>query len=140
MDLQQLHTFKTVVDEGGFSAAGQKLLRSQPAVSLALKKLEENLGDKLIDRSSKHRRLRPRPDPWGSAATNRDLFRRLFDRFRASQLAVSYRSDGIPSLDELASMLREFKRRVRVVDGARYRYVLSTRRGTREALLIGTDE
>ena len=54
MDLQQLHTFKTVVDEGGFSAAGQKLLRSQPAVSLALKKLEEDLGDKLIDRSSKH--------------------------------------------------------------------------------------
>ena len=41
MDLQQLHTFKTVVDEGGFSAAGQKLFRSQPAVSLALKRLEE---------------------------------------------------------------------------------------------------
>jgi len=93
----------------------------------------------MIDESSKHRRLRPTPDPWGRAATNREMFRRLFDHFRGSQLVVSYRSDGSPSLDELASMLRDVKRRVRVVDGARYQYVLSTKRGTREALLIGTD-
>ena len=53
MDLQLLETLKAVVDEGSFSAAGQKLFRSQPAVSLALKRLEEDLGETLIDRSSK---------------------------------------------------------------------------------------
>ncbi len=53
MDLSLLETFRTVVEEGGFSAAGQKLLRTQPAVSLALKRLENELGEKLIDRSSR---------------------------------------------------------------------------------------
>ena len=53
MDLHLLETLKTVVDEGSFSAAGQKLFRSQPAVSLALKRLEEDLGEILVDRSSK---------------------------------------------------------------------------------------
>ncbi len=53
MDLSLLETFRTVVEEGGFSAAGQKLSRTQPAVSLALKRLENELGEKLIDRSSR---------------------------------------------------------------------------------------
>jgi DNA-binding transcriptional LysR family regulator len=53
MDLQLLDTFKTVVEEGSFSAAGQRLFRTQPAISLALKRLEAELGEKLIDRSSK---------------------------------------------------------------------------------------
>jgi DNA-binding transcriptional LysR family regulator len=53
MDLQLLDTFKAVVEEGSFSAAGQRLLRTQPAISLALKRLEAELGEMLIDRSSK---------------------------------------------------------------------------------------
>ena len=53
MDLQLLGAFKAVVEEGSFSAAGQRLRRSQPAVSIALKRLETQLGEKLIDRSSK---------------------------------------------------------------------------------------
>ena len=53
MDLALLQTFTTVVEEGSFSRAGDKLLRTQPAVSLALKRLENELGEKLIDRSSK---------------------------------------------------------------------------------------
>ena len=54
MDLSLLETFQTIAREGSFSRAGQKLLRTQPAVSLALKRLETELGAKLIDRSSKH--------------------------------------------------------------------------------------
>ncbi len=53
MDLQLLGAFKAVVEEGSFSAAGQRLRRTQPAVSIALKRLETELGEKLIDRSSK---------------------------------------------------------------------------------------
>jgi len=54
MDLALLETFTAVVEEGSFSRAGQKLLRTQPAVSLALKRLEAELGETLIDRSSKN--------------------------------------------------------------------------------------
>lgn len=53
MDLALLKTFRTIASEGSFSRAGQKLLRTQPAVSLALKRFESDLGVKLIDRSSK---------------------------------------------------------------------------------------
>jgi len=53
MDLALLETLVAVVEEGGFSSAGQKLHRTQPAISLALKRLEAELGEKLVDRSSK---------------------------------------------------------------------------------------
>ncbi len=46
-----------VAAEGSFSRAGQKLFRSQPAISLALKRLERDLGVRLIDRSSRSMRL-----------------------------------------------------------------------------------
>lgn len=57
MDLALLRIFQTVADEGSFSRAGHKLFRSQPAVSLALKRLEADLGTRLIDRSSRALRL-----------------------------------------------------------------------------------
>ena len=53
MDLALLNTFRTIAQEGSFSRAAQRLLRTQPAVSLALKRLENELGATLIDRSSK---------------------------------------------------------------------------------------
>lgn len=53
MDLALLETFRTIAQEGSFSRAGQKLLRTQPAVSLALKRLEAELGVTLIDRTTK---------------------------------------------------------------------------------------
>lgn len=51
MDLAALKVFLAVVEEGGFSRASEKLLRTQPAVSLAVRRLEDELGEKLIDRS-----------------------------------------------------------------------------------------
>lgn len=42
--LLQLETFMTVVDQGGFSAAGRRLGLSQPAVSRAVASLEKELG------------------------------------------------------------------------------------------------
>ena len=93
----------------------------------------------MIDLKSKHRRLRRRRDPWSHGATCHDMFRRLFSHFRESSLVVSYRSDGIPSIEELVQMLREVKSSVRVVEGDRYQYALSNQRNSREVLLIGTD-
>jgi DNA-binding transcriptional LysR family regulator len=53
MELYPLKVFLTVVSEKSFSRAAEKLLRTQPAVSLAIQKLESDLEDKLIDRSGK---------------------------------------------------------------------------------------
>jgi DNA-binding transcriptional LysR family regulator len=53
MELYLLQTFLTVANEKSFSRAGEKLLRTQPAVSLAIQRLEGELGEKLIDRSGK---------------------------------------------------------------------------------------
>jgi DNA-binding transcriptional LysR family regulator len=43
----------TVANERSFSRAAEKLARTQPAVSLALQRLESELGEKLLDRSAK---------------------------------------------------------------------------------------
>jgi DNA-binding transcriptional LysR family regulator len=53
MELYSLQVFHAVATEKSFSRAAEKLLRTQPAVSLALQRLEQELGEKLIDRSGK---------------------------------------------------------------------------------------
>jgi len=53
MELYTLKVFLTVANEKSFSRAGEKLLRTQPAVSLAVQKLESDLQERLIDRSGK---------------------------------------------------------------------------------------
>jgi DNA-binding transcriptional LysR family regulator len=53
MELYSLQVFLTVATERSFSRAAEKLLRTQPAISLSLQRLEQELGEKLIDRSGK---------------------------------------------------------------------------------------
>lgn len=93
----------------------------------------------LIDNRFKHRPLARVNQPWSDPWRCRDMFRKLFARYRNSILVVSYRSDGIPSSDELAIMLRNVKQRVRVIEGPLYQYALSTNLRNREVLLIGED-
>jgi len=49
--LDQLKVLCAIVDGGSFSCASRLLHRSQPALSVAIKKLEERLGFQLFDRS-----------------------------------------------------------------------------------------
>jgi len=53
MELHSLRVFLTVATEKSFSRAAEKLLRTQPAISLTIQRLESELGEKLIDRSAK---------------------------------------------------------------------------------------
>jgi DNA-binding transcriptional LysR family regulator len=53
MELHPLRVFLTVAAEKSFSRAAEKLLRTQPAVSLSIQRLEAELDEKLIDRSAK---------------------------------------------------------------------------------------
>src|ERR1700735_253139 len=53
MDLFQLETFLAVAEERSFSRAAAKLHRTQPAVSQVIAKLEAELGETLLERTSR---------------------------------------------------------------------------------------
>ena len=53
MELNQLEFFVMVVEQGSFSKAAVRVYRTQPAVSIAIKRLEEEIGAPLFDRSQK---------------------------------------------------------------------------------------
>lgn len=53
MEFYPLRVFLTVANERSFSRAAEKLGRTQPAISLAIQRLEADFGEKLIDRSGK---------------------------------------------------------------------------------------
>jgi len=57
MDIAELQVFLTVARERSFSKAAARLHRTQPAVSQAIRRLEDGLGERLFDRSSKDGRL-----------------------------------------------------------------------------------
>jgi DNA-binding transcriptional LysR family regulator len=53
MDLTSLRIFLAVAEERSFSRAAAKVHRTQPAVSQAVRRIEDDLGEQLFDRSSK---------------------------------------------------------------------------------------
>jgi DNA-binding transcriptional LysR family regulator len=57
MDLAELQVFLTVASERSFSKAAARLHRTQPAISQAVKRLEDDLGERLFDRSAKDGKL-----------------------------------------------------------------------------------
>jgi len=54
VEFDQLSFFLAVAQEGSFSRAAEKVGRTQPALSLALKRLEEELGERLLDRGNRN--------------------------------------------------------------------------------------
>ena len=57
MELNELQVLQAVAAERSFSRAATRLHRTQPAVSQAIRRLEDELGERLFDRSSKGGRL-----------------------------------------------------------------------------------
>ncbi|RYB02277.1 LysR substrate-binding domain-containing protein [Lichenibacterium ramalinae] len=51
LDLDLLRTFVAVVDAGGFTRAAERVHRTQSTVSQQIRKLEDDLGRRLIDRA-----------------------------------------------------------------------------------------
>src|SRR5690554_952038 len=58
-ELAYLEAFRAVCDAGGFTAAAARLGLSQPAVSYQIRRLEQLLGAKLIERSGRRLVLTP---------------------------------------------------------------------------------
>src|ERR1700686_4228740 len=53
LDLELLRSFVSVVDSGGFTRAGERVHRTQPTVSQQIKRLEDDLGQPLLNRTAK---------------------------------------------------------------------------------------
>ena len=53
LDLELLRSFVSVVDAGGFTRAGERVHRTQSTVSQQIKRLEDDVGQPLLNRSGK---------------------------------------------------------------------------------------
>ena len=92
--------------------------------------------DRMIDYKTKHKRLRGNGSVWTDKNKIFPAFDRLFKKFRDSIMVISYRSDGIPSVDDLIYLLKKYKKNVEELKRKNYKYVLSTN-NSEEVLLIG---
>lgn len=59
LDVDLLRTFVTVAKAGNFTRAAEKLMRQQSTISLQIKRLEDLLGHRLLDRSPRAVSLTP---------------------------------------------------------------------------------
>ena len=90
MDLFQLETFLAVAEERSFSRAAARLNRTQPAVSQTVAKLEAELGEVLLERSSRDGTVT------AAGAVLRDYAQKL----------LNLRSEAAGALSELRSLHR----------------------------------
>jgi adenine-specific DNA-methyltransferase len=88
-----------------------------------------------IDYNTKHKRLKKEFNPWVEKKQIYSAFERLIEKFSDSILVVSYRSDGIPTIEELVGILKKYKTDVQEIKRKNYKYVLSNRH-SEEVLLI----
>ena len=92
-----------------------------------------------IDYKSKHRRLKRTDNVWTDANRIKRAFERLFALFPNSTLAISYRSNGIPSIEELIHLLEAQGRNVTIYRSGEIKYVLSNKESN-EILIVAREK
>ncbi len=95
MELNQLETFLTVAELKSFSQAAERLHRTQPAVSQAVRKLEEEVGEVLFDRALRD----------GSLTAAGELLRGYAQRLMLLRQEATLALDEMRSLDRGRLML-----------------------------------
>lgn len=89
-----------------------------------------------IDYSSKHKKLQSTYNIWEDKKKIKDGFDNLIKKFKDSIIVISYRSDGIPSIEEISNILKKYGKEV-TVKTIDYQYVLSKKQDLKEVLIIG---
>jgi len=83
----------------------------------------------------KHKPFHRRPNPWNKKAQILSAFSDAIDRYKDSIIVISYRNNGIPSVEELSKLLAHHGRHDATSNSCDYKYVLSNAKG-KEILMI----
>jgi DNA-binding transcriptional LysR family regulator len=126
MDFDQLSTFVQVSKLKSFSKAGQKVFRSQSAVSAQIRQLEQVYHAKLLDRSAKSVELTPAGEVLFEFAERLLRLRDesvqvVADRGNVVQGPVAFGANEATCLYLLPDILAEFQRRYPLVQISIYR-------------------
>jgi DNA-binding transcriptional LysR family regulator len=126
MDFDQLATFVYVAKLKSFSRAGQKVFRSQSAVSAQIRQLEQSYRAKLLDRSAKSVELTPAGEVLFEYAERllrlRDeSIQGVADRGSVVQGTVLFGANEATCLYLLPDIFAEFQRRYPLVHISIYR-------------------
>jgi adenine-specific DNA methylase len=95
-----------------------------------------NNWENLIDYKSKHKRLVLNGSDWTKSAKIELSFERLINQFKNSILVISYRSDGIPSIERIKEILELSGKQVEIFESNEMKYVLSKKNST-EVIIVG---
>lgn len=95
----------------------------------------ENWEEK-IDKKSKHLRLKKEKTIWENKNEIHSGFENLFKRFKDKIIVVSYRSNGVPSEEEMINLLKKYKKNIKVYR-KNFKYALS-HNGCEELLFVGS--
>ena len=110
MEFKQLRTFVEVVRTGSFTDAAQNLFLSQPTVSQHIRQLEEELGARLVMRTT--RRFEITPEGRRVSAYAEDILslrdRMMANCSRRGHSILSIGASTIPSAYILPAVLRQF--------------------------------
>ncbi len=68
LDLDLVRAFAAIAELGSFSRAAERLLRNQSTLSLQIKRLEDTVGHRLLDRTPKSVRLTPQGETFLAVA------------------------------------------------------------------------
>ena len=121
MELAELRVFLTVATERSFSRAATKLHRTQPAVSQAIRRLEDEVGERLFDRSSKNgtlteagRVLRDYAERLQRLAEEAQLSVRELRELQRGRVLIGSNEGGVHMLLPLIERFREKHARILV--------------------------
>jgi adenine-specific DNA-methyltransferase len=85
-----------------------------------------------IDKMTKVKKIAKRYTPFSYRRTAVEAFDRIFAKFKASTIALSYSSNSFPDLDQLEALLKRYKSGVRVFTKP-HRYHFGTHAGVERA-------
>jgi DNA-binding transcriptional LysR family regulator len=113
LSLDNLRTFVTVIDLGGYAKAGEYLGRSQPAISLQIKRLESQLNKRLFSKAGQrhevnHDGLNLYHQAKNMLAINDEIFRQFEPASIRGRLRLGIPSEFATTL--LPSIVGEFSK------------------------------
>jgi 16S rRNA G966 N2-methylase RsmD len=88
-----------------------------------------------IDYNSKNKKLKSHYNIWEDKNNIVYGFKKIIEKFKNSIIVISYRYDGIPTIETISEILLSVKSKIRI-ETIDYQYVLSKKQNTQEVLII----